>query len=87
MYAEFHPVYNKLLIFSEEPIGKPNTQSMLHLNTLLSAARLYPNRTNAELIKNECRKIYGENDYRIEVWKPRFDVDSCRFWLVKENEY
>lgn len=87
MYAEFHPVYNKLLIFSDLPITNSPSQTMLPLNELLSEARLYPNKRIADRIKAECKNLYGENTYRLEVWKPVFEPDSCRFWLTKVKEY
>ena len=82
MYAEMHPVYNKLFVKSRLPLEEARPKgSTDRASKIMSKAQMYPGNHFLQQLKDEYWQLYGENDYRVQVWMPVFQADSCLFHL------
>ncbi len=87
MYADYHPVYTKLLVRAkgEAPVQGPEGP---HLGTLelMATAQLYPSNVNLAAVKASYIKVYG-TDVLLEVWQPIFDAETATLRLGLHKRY
>ena len=86
MYADYHPVYTKLLIRSKsgkQPAG-PFELSDLAVD-LMAKVQIYPHDDYLEALKAEYGRISGIDDLSIQVWGPVYnpDLGTYHMKLVK----
>ena len=88
MYAEMHPVYNKVFIKSKsnqraQRKFEPSRESVL----LMQKIRHFSHQDYQEDLKNEYATLTGINDLVIEVWIPEYNAERGSFKMILYHEY
>ncbi len=88
MYAGMHPIYTKVFIKSRS--GKaPNRQIQPSEKAikLMAKARIYPTNSTLEQLKQEYRRLSGQQDLLVQIWVPVFNPDTGEFKMIMKKQY
>lgn len=88
MYTEFHPTYYRVYTkFKTSPPPGTNFTPSPFMGIMRKKIRINPTEKNLRKLKREMRKGSGIQDLVIQVWKPKFDPKTMKFYRELYREY